>query len=225
MWRALAGFGAALPSEVRVVVVTGEGTSFSAGLDRRMFSPDGVPGEPSLARLAALGEAEAAERIAGYQAGFHWLRRPQIISVAAVRGHAVGAGFQLALACDLRIATNDAQFTMAEPLLGLVPDLGGTQPLVAAIGYARAIEICATGARLSATAAERWGLVNRVVADEELAAATDELVQSLLSGDRDAVTATKQLLLSAPTRSYEAQLLAERVAQVERIRALAAGPS
>lgn len=221
MWRGLADFGAALPADVRVVIVTGEGSSFSAGLDRRMFTTEGVPGEASLTGLAPLGDDEAAELIAGYQAGFSWLRQPELISVAAVRGHAVGAGFQLALACDMRIATTDAQFAMAEPMFGLVPDLGGTQPLVAAIGYARAIEVCATGVRVSATEAERWGLVNWVVANDGLDAATDELVESLLSGDQAAVAATKRLLLAAPNHSYDQQLLAERVAQVERIRALA----
>jgi enoyl-CoA hydratase/carnithine racemase len=216
----MAAFGAALPCEVRVVIVTGEGPSFSAGLDRRMFTPAGVPGERSLMGLADLTDDDAAAVIHRYQAGFEWLRRTDIISVAAVRGHAVGAGFQLALACDLRLATPDAQFTMAEPTLGLVPDLGGTQPLVAAIGYSRAVEICATGRRLGAVEAERLGLVNLIVGDDELAAATQGVAAALLSSNRDAVAATKDLLLGAATRSYDEQLLAERVAQVARIRAL-----
>lgn len=202
-----------------MVVVTGEGPSFSAGLDRRMFSADGVPGEGSLTDVMT-GDEAAVDVIASYQAGFSWLRRPELVSVAAVRGHAVGAGFQLALACDLRIAADDAQFTMAEPSLGLVPDLGGTQPLVAAVGYARAMEICATGRRVGAGEAERIGLVNLVVPGEELPAATDDLVASLLAHPREAVTATKALLLAAPTRSYADQLAAERRAQIERLRQL-----
>ncbi len=86
-----------LPDEVRVVVVTGEGPSFSAGIDRRMFTAEGVPGEGSMADITGRSDAQAADVIATYQAGFTWLRRPQFVSVAAVRGHAVGAGFQLAL--------------------------------------------------------------------------------------------------------------------------------
>jgi enoyl-CoA hydratase/carnithine racemase len=221
MWRALADFGSDLPRRVRAVVVQGEGAAFSAGLDRRMFTPEGIPGEPSLAGLATLDPDEAARVVSTYQAGFSWLRRPDVISVAIVHGHAVGAGFQLALACDLRIAATDAQFTMAEPMLGLVPDLGGTQPLVAAVGYSRALELCATGRRLGAAEAERWGLVNLLVGREDLARATSDLVQSLLAGHRDAVTATKELLLEAATRTYDGQLLAERVAQVARVKALA----
>ena len=73
--------------------------------------------------------------IAAYQAGFTWLHRPDIVSIAAVRGHAIGAGFQLALAADLRILTDDAVLVMAEARLGLVPDLGGTRNLVEVVGY------------------------------------------------------------------------------------------
>ncbi len=61
-----------------------------------------------------------------FQEAFTWWRRPDLVTVAAVQGHAVGAGFQLALACDLRVVADDAQFAMREPSLGLVPDLVGT---------------------------------------------------------------------------------------------------
>jgi enoyl-CoA hydratase/carnithine racemase len=223
LWAALAATGASLPDNVRVVVVTGEGSSFSAGLDRRMFTPDGVPGEGSLAEITNLSDAAAAEKVSGFQDGFRWLRRPEFVSVAAVRGHAIGAGFQLALACDLRVAADDAMFTMAEPSLGLVPDLGGTQPLVEAVGYSRALEICATGRRFSAAEAERAGLVNIVVAGDDLESATKDLVAALLSTNRDAVRSTKALLLEASGRSYEEQLRAEREAQVSRLRALIGG--
>jgi enoyl-CoA hydratase/carnithine racemase len=208
---------------VRVVVVSGEGSSFSAGIDRRMFTPEGVPGEGALGDVTSGSDAEAGKVIASFQAGFSWLRRPRFVSVASVRGHAVGGGFQLALACDLRVVADDAMFTMAEPSLGLVPDLGGTQPLVEAVGYSRALEICATGRRLSAAEAERAGLANIVVPGDQLEAATDDLVAALLTTDRDAVASTKQLLLDAPRRSYDDQLRAEREAQVVRLRALTGG--
>jgi enoyl-CoA hydratase/carnithine racemase len=222
-WNALREIGDALADEVRVVVVSGEGPSFSAGLDRRMFTPEGVPDEGSLADIPLADDMAAAAVIASYQAGFSWLRRPEFVSVAAARGHAVGAGFQLALACDIRVAADDAQFTMAEPTLGLVPDLGGTQPLVEAVGYARALEICATGRRVGAAEAERIGLVNLVVAGDDLDAAIDDLVTSLAAASRDAITATKALLLGARDRGYGEQLGAERRAQIERLRALLGG--
>ncbi len=83
--------------------------------------------------------------IAFYQKAFSWWRECDAITVAAVQGHAVGAGFQLALGCDLRVVADDVAFAMKETSLGLVPDLAGTWPLVEAVGYARALEICVSG--------------------------------------------------------------------------------
>ena len=215
MWRALAEFGDSLPDAVRVVVVSGNGPSFSAGLDRSMFG--------QLGSDLDAGDDSFLDTIASYQAGFSWLRRPEFVSVAAVQGHAVGAGFQLALACDLRIAATNAQFRMAEPSLGLVPDLGGTQVLVDLVGYSRALEICATNRSVGAEEADRIGLVNLCVPPDELGAAVEDLVAALTSTVHDAVTMTKALLLGARDRSYPQQLLAERQAQLSRIRGLAAG--
>ena len=141
-WRALTAVGAALGPDV---VVLDEGPSFSAGLDRRMLDGTGVE-EASLADLAALDAPALDRTLAGFQAAFTWWRRSSAVTVAAVAGHAVGAGFQLALACDLIVCAEDAQFAMREVSLGLVPDLGGTGRLVAAVGSARALEICGTGA-------------------------------------------------------------------------------
>jgi len=214
-WQALAAAGDSLPDSVRVVVVSGEGSSFSAGLDRSLFA--------GIGSWTTEGDSEFLDRIASYQAGFSWLRRPEFVSVAAVQGHAIGAGFQLALACDLRVAASDAQFTMAEPSLGLVPDLGGTQVLVDLVGYSRALEICATGRRVGADEAERIGLANLVVPLDQLDAAVDDLVAALTGPVHEAVTMTKALLLAARDRTYAEQLFAERQAQLSRIRALTAG--
>lgn len=212
-WLRLAAIGSELPSSVRVVVVAGEGSSFSAGLDRTLFGslPDGL----------RAGDREFLDTIASYQAGFTWLRRPDVVSIAAVQGHAIGAGFQLALACDLRVVAEDAQFTMAEPSLGLVPDLGGTQVLVDLVGYSRALEICATGRRVGAAEAYALGLATVVVANDQLAGAVDDLAAAIVASPHGAVTMTKSLLLASRDRTYPEQLLAERQAQVARIRALA----
>jgi len=223
MWHALAAFGASVPPEVRVVVVTGNGPSFSAGLDRTMFATLGSHLGGGTGDIGGSGDSDFLDTIAGYQAGFSWLRNPEFVSVAAVQGHAIGAGFQLALACDIRVAARDAQFTMAEPSLGLVPDLGGTQALLDLVGYSRAIEICATGRRVDAAEADRLGLVNLVVDNGELAASVDDLIAGLTSTVHGAVTMTKALLLGARDRSYPQQLVAERQAQLMRIQALAAG--
>lgn len=217
MWTAFREIGRDLPGDVRVVVVRGEGRAFSAGLDLRVAQGEGG----AVSELVTMAPGGAAERIAGYQAGFTWLGRPDIISIAAVQGHAIGAGFQLALACDMRICTEDAKFTMAEVSLGLVPDLGGTGPLVALVGYARALEICVTGRRVGANEALSMGLVNLVVPAADLDGAVGDLTAAVLAGARDAVVEIKALLAGSARRSPVEQLLAEREAQVRRVRDLA----
>jgi enoyl-CoA hydratase/carnithine racemase len=210
-----------LPGTVRVVVLRGEGSSFSAGLDRRMFTPDGVAGAPSLHALAAGPAAEATSAIGAWQRAFDWRSRADLISIAAVQGHAIGAGFQLALGADLRICDEDASFAMVEATLGLVPDLGGTKRLADLVGYGVALELCATGRRVGAAEALRLGVANAVVPVGELGAAVDRMVAALLAVDRDAVAETKALLLRASARTQEQQEQAERQAQYRRLRALA----
>ncbi|HEX5596919.1 MAG TPA: enoyl-CoA hydratase/isomerase family protein [Micromonosporaceae bacterium] len=218
MWAALREVGRKLPGDVRVVVLSGEGRSFSAGLDLSVITG----GEKSLvAELSALPPEACVERIAEFQAAFTWLHRPDIISVAAVQGHAIGAGFQLALACDLRVLADDAKLSMAEVTLGLVPDLAGTKRLVDLVGYARALEICTTGRRLDAAEAERIGLATVVVPRAELDAAVRDLTAAILSGHRDAVVEIKALLAGAAQRSPAEQQRAEREAQTRRLRDLA----
>ncbi|MEU4389780.1 enoyl-CoA hydratase/isomerase family protein [Kribbella sp. NPDC023855] len=222
MWSALSDFGTSLPPEVRLVVVSGEGASFSAGLDRNLMMGEPVDGQETLLALGAKPADELQELISHFQAGFAWLRRPDIISIAAVQGHAVGAGFQLALACDLRVITPDAKFSMREPALGLVPDLGGTQPLVQLVGYSRALEICVTSRWVEAEEALQLGLANIVVPAEELEATVKDLSDAVLSPLVGAVRETKALLLGAADRSYEEQLTAEREAQTRRLSELLA---
>lgn len=221
MWRALDEAGRLLPGDVRVVVLRGEGTSFSAGLDRQAFTPEGFDGEPSFLAMAQGPDEELDALISEYQRAFTWWRRHDIVSIAAVQGHAIGAGFQLALACDLRVCADDVQFAMRETSLGLVPDLTGTKPLVSLVGYARALEICATGRFVHAAEAERTGLANLVVKGTELDEAVADLAAAVLAAPRDAVVETKALLAGAVTRTDEEQRAAERDAQGRRLRDLA----
>jgi enoyl-CoA hydratase/carnithine racemase len=248
MWTTLREFARELTGDTRVVVVRGEGRAFSAGLDLSVAGAPasgggasggtvtgnggtagadvGVGDSPaptgaSLAELAALPPEAAQQRIAAFQEGFSWLRRPDLITIAAVQGHAIGAGFQLALACDFRVVTDNATFTMAEVSLGLVPDLTGTKRLVELVGYARALEICVTGRRVPAAEAERIGLANLVVGRAELDGAVADLTAAVLAAPRDAVVEIKALIAAAAGRSFAEQEAAERAAQVRRLRDLA----
>jgi enoyl-CoA hydratase/carnithine racemase len=219
LWHGLARIGAVIPDEIRVVVVRGAGPSFCAGIDLRMFSRDGVPGED---RNPAPSDPDFDQRIASFQAGYTWLRDPRFVSVAAVQGHAIGAGFQLALACDLRVLADDAKLCMKEPALGLVPDLTGTKPLVEIVGLPRAIELCLTSRTVGAAEAAELRLAELVVPVPELDGAISDLVAGLLSTDSAAARETKRLLAQAAGNTLEQQAAAERAAQARLLGARAA---
>jgi enoyl-CoA hydratase/carnithine racemase len=223
MWRALAGIGDEVPDDIRVVVVRGDGESFSAGLDRAMLDPACAGEDPeSVVGLLARSDEEVSETVDRFQQGFTWLRDPRFVSIAVVQGHAIGAGFQLALSCDLRVVGDDAQFCMKEAALGLVPDLTGTKPLVDCVGYARALEMCATARVVGAAEALEIGLATVVCPVAELEGALADLVGALTSPMGGAVRETKALLLAASGRSLDEQRRFEREAQVRRFRELAA---
>lgn len=222
MWRALKQVGDDLSDDVRVVVVTGAEGNFSSGLDRTMLDPTGSgEGETVVALLSETDETISAT-IDDYQQGFTFLRDPRFLTIAKVRGHAIGAGFQLALSCDLRIVSEDAKFSMKESALGLVPDLTGTQPLVEAVGYARALEICATARTVSGDEAVRIGLAQSVHGDDELDTVVETLAGALCATMPGVVSETKALLQGAGERTLDEQRRLEREAQVRRFRAVAA---
>ena len=220
-WIALGEIGRTMADDVRVVVVTGEGDTFSAGLDRAMLDPS-TAGQESVVGLLALSDEAASARIDEFQGGFTWLRDPRFVSIAKVRGYAIGAGFQLALSCDLRVVANDAKFSMKESALGLVPDLTGTKPLVEHVGYARALEICATARVVGAEEAVRIGLATSAVPSADLDAAVADLAAALTAPMPGVVPETKALLQGAGERDLDEQRRLEREAQVRRFRAIAA---
>lgn len=223
MWRALAALGRSMPGDVRVVIVRAEGLSFSAGLDRSMLNDsvdvETVRGLLDQSDMAALGTMNE------YQQGFMFLRDPNFISIAAVQGHAVGAGFQLALACDIRVLADNAVFCMREPALGLVPDLTGTTPLVRLLGYGRALEVCARARNIDAQEAAALGLAQSVVPLDDLTSEVDALARSVLKSDTEAVRETKKLLLSAEVLDLEQQRRLESAAQLRRLRSMAGDQS
>lgn len=222
MWHALARIPDELPADIRVIVVRSEGVSFSAGLDRAMMTPQGIDGQGSFLDLAHYTHDELDTFISEAQAGFRWFAEHPAICIAAVQGHAIGAGMQLALACDLIIAADDAQFAMRETSLGLVPDLGGTRQLVQRVGYPRALDICGTGRLVEAAEAAAIGLAQMTVPAAELISATHAVVDAFRAPPLGALRALKPLLRQAQENDAEAQLRAERIAQIGRFADLAA---
>ena len=202
-------------------MLRGDGQSFSAGLDRRLIDGSGIEGEDDIPGLMALDDDAIIDWIDVCQQGFTWLRDPRFISVAVVHGHAYGAGFQLALSCDYRIATPEAAFCMKESALGLVPDLTGTKPLVEAVGYSRALDICATARVVGGEEAAAIGLVNVLADASSLEDEVTAAVARFAGPPHGAVSATKQIVLAASENDLETQRLLERRTQIGRLRDLA----
>jgi enoyl-CoA hydratase/carnithine racemase len=217
-WRRLASVPDLLTPDVRAVVLSGEGVSFSAGLDRRMLSAEGVPGEESLLTITGYPPEQLEDFIRQAQAAFTWWRHVPQLTVALVHGHAIGAGFQLALACDFMIVAEDAKLAMRETSLGLVPDLTGTAPLVEKVGYSRALEICASGRYVEADEAVRLGIALAEVPMHRWDEYLLELLAPMIAALPDAVSELKGLLDGAA--SADDQPARERHAQMRRLAAL-----
>lgn len=221
LWRALGQVAADTPDEVRVVVLRGDGRSFCAGLHRQMLTAEGIEGEDDMLAVAERGEQHAEAMIEEFQRGFTRWAELSAVVVAGVQGHAIGGGFQLALAADLRVATDDVQLAMRETSLGMVPDLAGTSPLVQLVGVSRALEICATGRLVGAVEAREMGLVNLVVPTGELDAGVEQVVVGLLAAPDLALRALKPLLRAAVTSTPSQQQAAERAANARLLATMA----
>lgn len=170
-------------SETRVVILTGAGRAFCAGLDLKELG--GEVGN------AAADETEAA--ISGGELIRTMARLEQPI-IGAINGFAITGGFELALACDVLIASTEAQFADTHARVGIVPGWGLSQKLSRTIGIYRAKELSLTGNYLSAERAAAWGLVNRVVPPEELLPTCQALARDMLSCDADVLRTYKRLI-------------------------------
>ena len=195
---------AAKNKQVRVVVLTGSGRAFSSGQDLANLKEKYVPGyEPHL------GE-DLKKRYDPIIKSIHTMEKPVI---AAVNGVAAGAGCSLALACDMRIASEHASFIEVFVHVGLVPDSGSTWTLPRLVGFGRAMELCCTGRPVKAEEALAIGLVNQVVPSDELEAATEKLANRLASLPAEAIALTKRLLNQSFENDMKEQLKQEAYAQ------------
>jgi enoyl-CoA hydratase/carnithine racemase len=189
MWHELRQLGAELGQDtsIRALIVSGAGSSFSAGLDQSVladFAGAEVPED--------LHGLEVAQLVTVVQRSFTWLADAPYPTIAAVNGHALGAGFQPALACDLRIAATDATFGLLETEFGIMPDLGGTVWLPRIVGSARAKRMMWLAERIDAQSALAHGIVDTVVPVDQLGATASELADRLATRAPLAVTAIKQ---------------------------------
>jgi enoyl-CoA hydratase/carnithine racemase len=170
--REFAALGAALPShaDVRALVLTGAGEkTFCAGAD--------------LKERSQMSDMEVREQLAAYRSELGWLASCSLPVVAAINGAALGGGLELALLCDLRIATPTARFGLPETSLGVIPGAGGTQRLPRLVGEGRAKEMILLGRRLNAEEALDWGLIGRIASSaERLLEETLQWLEPVLTG-------------------------------------------
>ncbi len=173
---------AAADDGVHCVVLRGEGPVFSAGVDLvELAQSAGTPGQLRPFRQNFLDCPNLAEQMA----------KPVVCQIHRT---CVGGALEVALGCDLRIASSDAQLGLPEVKFGIIPDVGGSSRLPAVVGLGRAKELIMTARTIDADEAERIGLVNRVVAPERLEAATEELVDELLANSHIAVGRAKHVI-------------------------------
>jgi 2-(1,2-epoxy-1,2-dihydrophenyl)acetyl-CoA isomerase len=182
---------------VRVVVLTGAGKGFCAGQD---LADEQIAGD----------DADVGATVERWNAGVRAIRDAAPPVVAAVNGVAAGAGANLALACDLVVATRSARFIEPFAGLGLVPDGGGTWSLPRLVGPQRAAALTMLGAPLDARTAAEWGLIAEVVDDEAFTARAAEVAARIAGLPPQGMAATKRALRAGLTHDLDTQLDLER---------------
>ncbi len=192
-------YAANADTEVRAVILTGEGRIFSAGGNVKDMAD----------RQGMFGVDERAQRrayVAGIQRIPRAMQRLEVPIIAAVNGAAIGAGLDLAMMCDLRVASDRAKFAESFVSIGLIPGDGGTWFLPRAIGWERAAEMTFTGEPIDAATALEWGLVSRVVPHDNLMAEADRLAERIAKNPGEALRMAKRLLQESQAGSMESVL-------------------
>lgn len=172
---------------IRAVIIRGEGSSFSAGIDFTSFTESSEYfGENWRDNLFPL--------TAAYQRVTNKIANCSLPTIALLHGYCLGLGFEIALACDFRIATAGTRIGLPETRLGIIPDVGGTTRLTHLVGIARAKEYIMTGKNIDLDDAERLGIVNSVVPSAELLAKCESLVGELGQAAPLAVSYAKRVI-------------------------------
>jgi enoyl-CoA hydratase/carnithine racemase len=203
MWDEMRLLGQELKDapDLRALIVIGEGRSFSTGIDTSQFGGDLFGGAGAAAKSG--DEDPLAAAILRTQEAFTWLEEAPYPTIAAVRGHALGAGLQLALACDIRVVARGARLGLLEHRYGLLPDLGGTQRLPRLVGAGKAKELIFTARQIDAEEAARIGLVEQLVDDTTLEQTVTELAEHIAAQPPLAVRYAKRAVdvgLNLPIR-------------------------
>jgi 2-(1,2-epoxy-1,2-dihydrophenyl)acetyl-CoA isomerase len=181
--------------EVRAVVLTGSGKMFCVGGDLKVFAAQGEGISGYMQKVVQAFHAAISR--------FNWMDAPVI---GAINGTAAGGGFSLALTTDIAIAAHSAKFTVAYTKVGLALDGGASYFLARLVGMRRAKEMVFLNPVLSASQALEWGIVNRVVDDDQVLNTALEIAEMMAQGPTLAFGAAKRLILSGATESLESQM-------------------
>jgi 2-(1,2-epoxy-1,2-dihydrophenyl)acetyl-CoA isomerase len=203
----MAAVAEARGSGARAIIVTGAGRAFCAGGDLREMQ--------RIAEREGKVEAFFDEPLRLLNECILLIRRSPLPFIAAVNGAASGGGCNLALACDLVVASESARFNQAFIRIGLVPDCGGTFILPRLVGWKRATELMMNGDVISANRALEMGMINAVVSDEELNSKALAMAEKLAQAPTAAIGQIKELLERSATNDYGGQLELEREAQIQ----------
>lgn len=199
LWQVWSDFGQ--DAAVDVAILTGAGKAFCAGADLKTFIP-----KWEHANLLDIRKNIRTGIGGGITRGQHRIAKPII---AAINGPAIGGGFELALACDIRIASDKAKFGVFEVRYGLHQGDGGLVRLVAIAGMATALELTLTGREVSAEEAYRLGLVNRVATPETLLSTAEGYAQMILQNGQQAIRSAKETVLEVIGRPLDDALRLE----------------
>ncbi len=190
--------------EIRCLVINANGRHFSAGLDldEANINPDGGESNQS----TATKNQSLYRRIRYLQAGITELSKVAIPTIAAVHGACIGGGVDLIAACDIRLATTDATFSIREAKIAIVADLGSLQRLPSIIPKGVLFELALSGRDFTASEALQWGLVNRTTSPEDLLPTALELAEEIATNSPLATRGTKEILNSIYRRHEERDL-------------------
>jgi len=194
--------------DARVIILTGAGRAFCAGLDLETFRTFAAEADAGERPFGSPGEVGTGKREPGRgRRVVQTLRKMPVPVIAAIHGAAIGGGCQIALGCDIRLATADAKLALREADYGMSPDMGGTQLLPRLIGSDRALEMIVTGRIVSGAEAATLGLVTRVC-DDPLSEAR-RLAAEIVARSPDAVDGSKRLVRLSDSVTVEAGMDAE----------------
>jgi enoyl-CoA hydratase/carnithine racemase len=220
MWQELRALGKELRDDpdLRALVVIGNGRAFSSGIDTSVFTGNSTDAIEAGADAGTRHRDPTVDGILRTQEAYSWLEEARYPTIAAVRGFALGAGLQMALACDIRVFARGTSVGLLEHKYGILPDLGGTQRLPRVVGPGKAKELIWTAARIDADEAYRIGLCERLVDDDALESDVGALAAAIAAQPPLAVQGAKRAVEAAGRVPLAEGLVVEAEAQAVCLR-------